>query len=162
MDLWGKLVKLTEKSQFLLVDIGQTLKDIIALQEVMRKDNENQKCLHDLHVINPQDDMARIEKEKEKLLDNKYEWILEDEKYATFTNWNESYLPPYRLLWVKGGAGTGKTMLLIGLIRKLSCQSAVFALTLSWFFCQSQGKTDIPLNNITATLRLLIWILLIQ
>jgi hypothetical protein len=41
IDLWGKLVKLTEKSQFLLVNIGQTFKNVIALQEVIRKDNEN-------------------------------------------------------------------------------------------------------------------------
>ena len=53
-------------------------------------------------------------------------------------------------------------MLLIGIIRKLSDQSAVFAPTLSYFFCQSQGKTDLPLNNATATLRSLIWMLLLQ
>jgi N-terminal domain of NWD NACHT-NTPase/NACHT domain/WD domain, G-beta repeat len=162
MDLWGNLVKLTEKSQILLVGIGQTLKDVIALQEVMRMDDENQKCLHDLRVVSPQDDMVRIEQEKEELLDDAHEWIFEDKKYAAFTNWDESHLPPCRLLWVNGGAGTGKTMLLIGIIRKLSFQSAVFAPTLSYFFCQSQGKTDLPLNNATATLRSLIWMLLIQ
>jgi hypothetical protein len=27
--------------------------------------------------------------------------ILEDDKYAAFTNWDESDLPPCRLLWVK-------------------------------------------------------------
>jgi N-terminal domain of NWD NACHT-NTPase len=35
MDLWGNLVKITEKNQFLLMDIGQTPKDVIALQKVM-------------------------------------------------------------------------------------------------------------------------------
>jgi hypothetical protein len=161
-DLWGNLIKHTKNMETQLGDIGQTLKDVIARQEVMRKDEENQKCLYDLHVVNPQDDMVRIEREKEKLLDDAYELIFEDEKYAAFTNWDESRPPPCRLLWVKGGAGTGKTMLLIGLIRKLSYQSAVFAPTLSCFFCQSQGKTDVPLNNATATLRSLIWMLLIQ
>jgi hypothetical protein len=62
----------------------------------------------------------------------------------------------------QGHAGTGKTMLLIGLIRELSGQLAVLAPTLSYFFCQGQGKTDPPLNNATATLRSLIWMLLIQ
>ena len=73
----------------------------------MQTDNENEKCLRDLRIVNPQDDMERIEKEKEKLLDDAYEWIFEDEKHAAFTNWDESRLPPCRLLWVKGGAGTG-------------------------------------------------------
>jgi hypothetical protein len=128
----------------------------------MRKDDENQKCLRDLRVISPQDDMERIEQGKENLLDDAYGWIFEDKKYAAFTNWDESHLPPCRLLWVKGAAGTGKTMLLIGIIRKLSLQPAMFAPTLSYFFCQSQGKAELPLNKATATLRSLIWMLLIQ
>jgi hypothetical protein len=160
-DLWGNLIKHTKNMETHLGDIGQTLKDVIKKQ-VMCKDDENQKCLHDLYVVNPPDDMVRIEREKEELLDDAYELIFEDEKYAAFTNWDESRLPLCRLLWVKGGAGTGKTMLLIGLIGKLSYQSAVFAPTLSFFFCQSQGKTDVPLNNATATLTSLIWMLLIQ
>jgi N-terminal domain of NWD NACHT-NTPase/NACHT domain len=162
MDLWDKLVKLTEKNQSLLGDIGQTLNEFIALQKVIREDDENQKCLQDLRVVSPQDDIVRIEKEKEELLDDAYQWIFEDEKYAAFTNWDESHLPPCRLLWVKGDAGTGKTMLLIGIIRNLSYQSAVFAPTLSYFLCQGQGKTDLPLNNATATLRSLMWMLIIQ
>jgi hypothetical protein len=161
-DLWGNLVKLTEKGQTLLVGINQTLNDVITLHKEMRMDDENQKCLFDLHVVNPQDDIVRIEQEKEDLLDDTYAWIFEDKNYDAFTNWDESYLPPCQLLWVKGGAGTGKTMLMIGIIRKLSYQSAVLAPTLAHFFCQSQGKTDLPLNNATATLRSLIWMLLVQ
>jgi NACHT domain len=53
-------------------------------------------------------------------------------------------------------------MLLIGIIRKLSSQSAVLAPALSYFFCQSRGKTELPLNNATAALRSLIWMLLLQ
>jgi hypothetical protein len=55
----------------------------------------------------------------------------------------------------QGHAGTGKTMLLIGLIRELSGQLAVLAPTRSYLFCQGQGKTDTPLRS-------LIWMLLIQ
>jgi len=162
MDLWGSLVEITGKNQSQLMDIGQTLKEVIALQKVTRMDDEKQKCLHDLRVVTPQDDMTRIEKEKEELLNDAYDWIFKDEKYAAFTNWDELGPPPCRLLWIKGDAGTGKTMIMIGIIRELSNQSAVLAPTLSYFFCQDQGKADPPMNNATTTLRSLIWMLLIQ
>ena len=53
-------------------------------------------------------------------------------------------------------------MLLIGIIRKLSGQPAKLASTLSYFFCQSQGRMTKALNSATATLRSLIWMLLLQ
>ena len=56
----------------------------------------------------------------------------------------------------------GKTMLLSGIIHKLSDQPAKLASTLSYFFCQSQGRTEKRLNTATATLRSLIWMLLLQ
>jgi hypothetical protein len=58
-------------------------------------------------------------------------------------------------MWIKGHAGTGKTMLLIG---KLSSQSAKLAPSVSHFFCQG---TNAALNSATAILRSLIWLLLI-
>jgi hypothetical protein len=63
------------------------------------------------------------------------------------------------LLWIKGHAGTGKTMLMIGLIRQLSHQPVALSPSLSFFFCQG---TDTALNNATAVLRSLIWLLLLQ
>lgn len=162
MELWGNLVNLTRTNQSQLMDIGQTLKEVITLQKVMRMDDEKQQCIHDLRVVSPQDDMARIEKEKEEYVDDASDWIFQDDKYAAFTTWDEYHLPPCRVLWVKGGAGTGKTMLLVGIIRKLSQQSAVFSPTLSYFFCQSKGKTAQSLNNATATIRSLMWMLLLQ
>lgn len=59
-DLWGKLIKLTEKSQSLLEDISQTLKDFIALQKEMQMDEKDMECLRDLFVVDPQDDMETI------------------------------------------------------------------------------------------------------
>jgi len=50
-------------------------------------------------------------------------------------------------------------MLLIGIIRELSNQPFVLAPNLCYFFCQG---TDTTLNNATATLRSLIWLLLVQ
>jgi hypothetical protein len=65
--------------------------------------------------------MERIEKSKDELLDDVYKWILRTPEYVAFTNWDDSGsdCPLRRFLWIKGYAGTGKTMLMIGLIRQL-------------------------------------------
>ncbi|KAK4119288.1 hypothetical protein N657DRAFT_264056 [Parathielavia appendiculata] len=105
--------------------------------------------------------MKKIEQNKDALLDGAYKCILDTEVYAAFTSWSEngSALPSCRLLWVKGHAGTGKTMLIMGIIRELSSRSAKLAPCVSHFFCQG---TDTALNSATATLRSLIWLLLVQ
>lgn len=155
-------LKMTKSMENRLGSIYQDLRKFIDLQQKIRMDNENKELLRDLHVVNPKDDMARIETEKEELFNDAYEWILGTEQYTRFTNLNESDQRPCRLLWIKGNAGMGKTMLLIGIIRELSKQPAVLAPALSYFFCQGQGKSDRPLNNATSTMRSLIWMLLIQ
>jgi hypothetical protein len=159
--LLRRLVELGEERQSLLGDIRQALWDYIALQKETHMDDRDTECLRDLRVVDPRDDMKKIEKNKDELLDDAYKWILRTREYAAFTNWSddESDLSPCRLLWIKGHAGTGKTMLLIGIIRELSNQPFVLAPNLSYFFCQG---TDTTLNNATATLRSLIWLLLVQ
>jgi hypothetical protein len=125
------------------------------------RDDIEAACRRDLRVVDPQHDMVRIEKSKDELLDDAYRWILRTSEYAAFINWDdsESDRPPCRLLWIKGHAGTGKTMLMIGLIRQLSHQPVALSPALSFFFCQG---TDTALNNATAVLRSLIWLLLLQ
>jgi hypothetical protein len=61
---------------------------------------EDTKCRRELFVVDPQDDMETIEKKKDRLLDDTYEWILDTEEYIAFTNWsgNKSPLPLCRLL----------------------------------------------------------------
>jgi hypothetical protein len=105
--------------------------------------------------------MKKIEQNKDDLLDEAYKWVLNTEAYAAFTSWsdNDSAVPPCRLLWIKGHAGTGKTMLLMGIIRELSSQPAKLAPSVSHFFCQG---TNAGLNSATAALRSLIWLLLVQ
>ena len=49
-------------------------------------DNKDIECLHDLFVIDPQDDIDTIKKKKDKLLDDAYKWILNTKEYAAFTN----------------------------------------------------------------------------
>ncbi|KAI0532436.1 WD40-repeat-containing domain protein [Xylaria digitata] len=115
----------------------------------------------DLRVVNPADDMKRIESNKDDLLNDAYKWIFDTPEYMAFSNWENGGLesPQRQVLWIKGHAGTGKTMLMIGLIRQFSNQSAALAPGLSFFFCQG---TDTELNNATTVLRSLIWLLLLQ
>jgi predicted ATPase len=113
--------------------------------------------------MDPQDDMDLIQtKQKEELFDDAHKWILDTYEYTTFIDWSmdESVKQPSRLLWIKGPAGTGKTMLLIGIIRQLSGQFAVLSPNVSHFFCQ--GTTDEAHKNATDILKCLIWMLLIQ
>ncbi|RYP20864.1 hypothetical protein DL765_002598 [Monosporascus sp. GIB2] len=157
----GKLVKHAEGMETRLGDIHQDIRDFISLQKDVRRDDIESACRRDLRVVDPQHDMERIEKNKDELLDDAYKWILRTPEYIAFTNWEDSGpdCPSRRLLWIKGHAGTGKTMLMIGLIRQLSHQPVALAPALSFFFCQG---TDTALNNATAVLRSLIWLLLLQ
>ena len=135
--------------------------DLISMQKDAYRDDVGVACCRDLRVVDPQHDMERIEKSKDELLDDAYQWILHTPEYEAFTNWDDSRSdrPPRRLLWIKGHAGTGKTMLMIGLIRQLSDQPVALSPALSFFFCQG---TDRALSNATAILRSLIWLLLRQ
>jgi NACHT domain len=117
----------------------------------------NSSCLADLRSTDPRDDKLRIERTKGGLLKDAYKWIL---GHADFQRWRED--KESRLLWIKGDPGKGKTMLLIGIIQELKQQgkeSKKEAHMLSYFFCQG---TDSRLNNATAVLRGLIYLLLDQ
>ncbi|KAI8944213.1 WD40-repeat-containing domain protein [Xylaria longipes] len=59
-----------------------------------------------------------------------------------------------RLLWIKGGPGKGKTMLLCGIVDELTKMIPENGWYLSFFFCQG---TDSRLNNATAVLTDLIY-----
>ncbi|EAQ87577.1 hypothetical protein CHGG_04196 [Chaetomium globosum CBS 148.51] len=157
----GNLVNCTKGIEARLGNVHQTLQDFISLQKDAHRDDIESACRKDLRVVDPQHDMERIEKSKDELLDDAYKWILRTPEYEAFTNWDDSGSdrPLRRLLWIKGHAGTGKTMLIIGLIRQLSHQPVALSPALSFFFCQG---TDTALNNATAVLRSLIWLLLQQ
>ncbi|KAI0905434.1 quinon protein alcohol dehydrogenase-like superfamily [Ustulina deusta] len=144
-----------------LGDIHQDFQDIITQQTRIWKDTKHRQCLQDLFVVDPRDNMRTIMGKKEELLLASCEWIFRTDEYAAFANWSNeiSSLPVARLLWIKGVAGTGKTMLLIGIIHELQRQLSSLAPRLSYFFCQGTNKT---LNNAKAILRSLIWLLLFQ
>ena len=117
------------------------------------QDKEDRKCLRHLHLTDPRDDKTRIEQTKGGLLQDSYRWILEN---ADFRQWRDDQQS--RLLWIKGDPGKGKTMLLCGIVDELEKSAAETGL-LSYFFCQG---TDSRINNATAVLRGLLYLLVDQ
>ncbi|KAN0117092.1 putative beta transducin-like protein [Hyaloscypha variabilis] len=113
-------------------------------------DPQTHQCRRDLRTTDPRDDKKRIEETKGGLLKDSYRWILE---HSDFQQWRDGKLS--RLLWIKGDPGKGKTMLLCGIIDELT-QSTIDAGIISFFFCQA---TDSRINNATAVLRGLIYLL---
>jgi hypothetical protein len=106
-----------------------------------------------LRATDPREDKQRIEQTKGGLLKDSYRWILE---HSDYQQWRDDTQRP--LLWIKGDPGKGKTMLVCGIIDDLNTEKGRAAL-LSYFFCQA---TDRRLNNATAVLRGLIYLLIQQ
>jgi hypothetical protein len=135
-------------------------------------ESASNRCLRDLRVTDPREDRARIESDKERLLRDCYAWILDDASFQRWRTQDES-----RLLWIKGDPGTGKTMMMMGVIDELSRGDGVnptpWAISkvlsklrfgseprvLAYFFCQS---TRAELNNAVSVLRGLIYLLVAQ
>lgn len=124
-------------------------------------DRENQ-CLKDLRLTDPRHDKRRIQNTKGGLLKDSYRWVLENDK---FKDWRDD--AQNRILWIKGDPGKGKTMLLCGIIDELMPTTKLAkpidpttnTILLSYFFCQG---TDARINNATAVLRGLIYLLIVQ
>lgn len=114
---------------------------------------EHRRCLELLKATNPQHDKERIEEFKGGLLKDSYHWIVQHED---FERWMAA--TSGKLLWIKGDAGKGKTMLLCGIIDELS-QMAKNDTNIAYFFCQDNTGT---LNNSAAVLRGLIWMIVKQ
>jgi hypothetical protein len=114
---------------------------------------EDQECVQHLRLTDPRDDKKRIEETKGGLLEDSYHWILEHSDFQQWLNDQQS-----RLLWIKGGPRKGKTMLLCGIVNELKKSIAATEL-LSYFFCQA---TDSRINNATAVLRGLVYLLVDQ
>jgi hypothetical protein len=135
---------------------SRQLQDIYSLlqqQVSVQIEQEDNKCLQHLRLTDPSDDKKRIEETKGGLLEDSYHWILEHSDFQQWRNDQQN-----RLLWIKGDPGKGKTMLLCGIINELKKAMAKAEL-LSYFFCQA---TDSRINNATAVLRGLIYLLIVQ
>ncbi|KAB8240145.1 hypothetical protein BDV35DRAFT_398921 [Aspergillus flavus] len=89
----------------------------------------------------------RLEENKDKLLSQSIEWFLQDLKYK---DWQDG--DKLCLLWIKGGAGKGKTMMSIGVIERLLLSQNNSTLV-TYFFCQN---ADYELNTLEAIIKGLI------
>jgi hypothetical protein len=88
-----------------------------------------------------------LKENKDKLLHKSIDWIFKDEQYDAWQKGDD-----VSLLWIKGGAGKGKTMMSIGLIEELS-RRPEHATVVTYFFCQN---ADYELNTIAAIIKGLI------
>ncbi|KAN0077506.1 hypothetical protein V8E54_005810 [Elaphomyces granulatus] len=118
--------------------------------------DEDHHCIADLLLTDPRNEKSRIERTKGGLLNDSFRWILDN---SEFQRWRED--KQSQLLWIKGDAGKGKTMLMIGIINELQQQVARSGKSpatevLSYFLCQG---TDSRLNTATAILRAMIYLL---
>ncbi|KAK3947359.1 hypothetical protein QBC32DRAFT_328628 [Pseudoneurospora amorphoporcata] len=141
----------------------EQLVSYIRHQKIQQMSEKDQQCLQHLRLTDPRDDKVRIERTKGGLLQDSYCWVLNN---ADFQQWRDD--PQHRLLWIKGDPGKGKTMLLCGIVDEL--YSVINELdqgdtanahhcNVAYFFCQA---TDSRINNATAVLRGLIYLLIDQ
>jgi hypothetical protein len=139
-----------------ILNLVRDAEDILARRKSGLPSSISNQYLEALRQTDPRLDKKRIVDNKDALLKDSYKWILGHPDFIAWRNNDET-----RLLWIKGDPGKGKTMLLIGIIEELSQEPelAPEPSPLSYFFCQG---TDSRLNNVTAVLRGLIYLLLIQ
>ncbi|CRG89233.1 WD-40 repeat-containing protein [Talaromyces islandicus] len=106
-------------------------------------------CLHALRCPDSLAVKNRLKESKDRLVHQSIQWILEDPQYKDWANGDE-----VGLLWIKGGAGKGKTMLSIGLIEQLArAQAQDESTVVIYSFCQN---ADYELNTLEAILKGLI------
>ncbi|CAG7947089.1 unnamed protein product [Penicillium salamii] len=127
--------------------VGQNL-GYITNQFLQSETSLNQACLRDLRTTDPHHDKNRIQNTNGGLLEDSYDWILDNKEFQQWQD-NQSNC----LLWIRGDPGKGKTMLLCGIIDELT-RSFGDTANVSFFFCQA---TDGRINNATAVLRGLIY-----
>ncbi|KAJ5930894.1 hypothetical protein N7466_006387, partial [Penicillium verhagenii] len=150
-----QILEYHEQDSMTLKDIQVSMQNQALEQKDFHEKGANDQCLRDLRVTDPSVDIERIEHSKGSLLTESYAWIL---SHPHFIDWRNSHAT--RLLWIRGGPGKGKTMLMIGIAKELrSPEYAARSSLLSFFFCQ---ETDANINNATAVLRGLIYQILCQ
>ncbi|TGO35832.1 hypothetical protein BHYA_0144g00010 [Botrytis hyacinthi] len=110
-------------------------------------DDINRSCLQYLRCPDTLAVKSRLKENKDKLLYKSIDWILQDPQYISWKCGGD-----VSLLWIKGGAGKGKTMLSIGLIERLSFPQDE-STVVTYFFCQN---ADHELNTLQAIIKGLI------
>ncbi|KAL2886329.1 Vegetative incompatibility protein HET-E-1 [Ceratocystis lukuohia] len=133
--------------QVSLENIHVAIQNQAQQQEKRHHDKEDNKCLRDLYTTDPRTDKKNIQHKKGGLLRDSYKWIVEHKDFQKFKNEAAS-----RILWIKGDAGKGKTMLLCGIIDELELDPLTSPY---YFFCQATGGHR--LSSATSVLRGLIY-----
>ncbi|KAJ5116331.1 WD40 repeat-like protein [Penicillium angulare] len=103
-------------------------------QRDIQEEKDDKECLKSLYLTDPAADMEQIQESREFLIPRSCDWIV---KHPCFTDWRD--FKTIRLLWIKGGPGKGKTMILMTIIKHLS-QSLHDNNIPSFFFCQETVK----------------------
>jgi hypothetical protein len=129
------------------------IESAIEKQNQKQEENESEQYLMNLFTTDPAMDKKRIERTKGGLIESAYRWVLSNDIYQQWIQDQQG-----QLLWVKGDAGKGKTMLLCGIINELEARLPGNT-NIAYFFCQG---TDIRINNVTAVLRGLLYMILKQ
>lgn len=132
---------LNEKIQ----DIYSVLESHFQRQEARQDKEKYEKCLNALYETDPKHEKQRIEETQGGLLRGSCAWILD---HTDFLQWRKD--PDHQLLWIRGDPGKGKTMLMCGIVDKLTEDHAV---QLCYLFWQATEN----LNTATAVLRGLIY-----
>ncbi len=109
-------------------------------------------CLQALFITNPAADKLRIESSKGPFLRDASRWILDT---AEFQAWRDPGNDT-SLLWIYGGAGTGKTMLLCGVLDELRKHETAAGNNLAFFFCARSSERS---SSAEAVLRGLLFML---
>lgn len=164
LDDWdGKLSGVEEaeagvKAAAKVIGVQQT-SSYLELLVNMRRSQAEDALMEKCWVSDMDADIELLQGLKDKLLPESYEWALRTQEYQSFTNWDDGN--SNKLLWMRGDAGKGKTMLLMGIVEDLKArlQTRFDECYLSYFFCR--GTND-KVNTATSVLRGLIWMLLRQ
>lgn len=144
-----KSTKVQVRTILLLVIMG-----IWLIGELANGIDHMHQILLSLRWPNPDVIKNRLMENKDKLLSVAIEWIFQDTE--RFLNWQNNL--DISLLWIKGGAGKGKTMMTIGITERILSASDNSVLV-TFFFCQND---DSELKTIAAILKGLILRLLSQ
>ncbi|PHH49659.1 Vegetative incompatibility protein HET-E-1 [Ceratocystis fimbriata CBS 114723] len=118
----------------------RSLRETVSALARRHEDENDKRCLSDLHITDPYIEKKNIEEKKGGLLKDSYKWILDHADFQHFRNEMQS-----GVLWIRGDPGKGKTMLLCGLIDELESSSLA---PISYFFCQATGGSR--LNTATS------------
>ncbi|KAK5215180.1 hypothetical protein LTR96_011722 [Exophiala xenobiotica] len=128
-------------------EAGATQVNNVTLSTSYTTDDIDHACLRALRCPDSLAVKSRLKENKDKLVHKSFNWILRDPQYLC---WQDG--PDVGLLWIKGGAEKGKTMMSIGLVEELEERSrqAMERLVVIYFFCQNDDST---LNTFEAIIK---------